>query len=109
MDLKKFKITIAAALMATQLSSTADAGVNRDQLHVIQAFIEQNDIDGLLVFLNANPELLIGDSYLSTRLSQFYERMSTVSGRTFPAFFTQNAFSQLARETSRSTSITGIY
>jgi hypothetical protein len=73
MDLKKLKITIAAALMAGQLTTPVEASVNRDQLLEIREYITAVDVQGLVAYLEANPRLMQGTSEVSGQLARYYD------------------------------------
>lgn len=65
-------ITVSAMLLAAQLGSPLAAQEpSIDKLAAIAAYLENNQIEELRAFVQANPELLVGESAMAVLLRQF--------------------------------------
>jgi hypothetical protein len=69
---RKVAITVSAMILAAQLGSPIAAQEpSLQHLTQIAALLTDNDIDGLRAYLEANPDLLEGDSQLAILLRRF--------------------------------------
>jgi hypothetical protein len=69
---RKVAITVSAMILAAQLGSPIAAQEpSLQHLTQIAALLTENDIDGLRAYLEANPDLLEGDSQLAILLRRF--------------------------------------
>jgi hypothetical protein len=65
-------VAVAALMLGAQLGSPAAAQEpSLEQLALISQYIEANDLESLISFIAANPELLEGETALAVRLREF--------------------------------------
>lgn len=69
---RKILVTASAMLLAAQLGSPLSAAQpTTEQLSLIAAYLEANDVQGLRAYLRAYPELAEGDTPLAILLRRF--------------------------------------
>lgn len=77
---RKVGITVSAMLLATQLGSPAMAQTTSDdKLGAIAGYLENNQFEALRAFLQANPELLLGDTALAVLLREFMDDSGSIT------------------------------
>lgn len=69
---RKILVTASAMLLAAQLGSPVSAAQpTTEQLNLIAAYLEANDVRGLRAYLQVYPELAEGDTPLAVLLRRF--------------------------------------
>lgn len=83
---RKVSIAVSAMILAVQLGSPAvgQQSASLEQLSTIATLLNANDVGGLRAYLEANPELLEGDSELAALLRRFLAASAEVT--TYLAF-----------------------
>ena len=77
---RKVVVTVSAMIVAAQLGSPlAVAQPTVAQLGEIAGYLEANDVDGLRGYLDANPDLVEGDTTLAGLLRQFLSESADVT------------------------------
>lgn len=90
---RRIGATVAAMLVAVQLGSPlAAAEPTIVQLNTIKTMLADNDVAALQAYLQGNPELLEGDSQLSTLLRQFL-----LEARRLPGYLSDSPTSNALR------------
>ena len=83
--MKKLKIALLSSVFALGLGQAAHAIYTQDQLEVLRSLIDQGDVQAILLYVEANPDLLNGEDPLAAALRDFVETRGTVLGRLFGA------------------------
>ncbi|MCK0149320.1 hypothetical protein MWU54_04745 [Marivita sp. S6314] len=69
--MKKLKIVLLSSVLAIGLGQAAHAVYSQDDLTTLQNLVEAGDTQGVLAFINANPEVMVGIDPLAEALREF--------------------------------------
>lgn len=69
---RRLSVAVAALLLGLQLGSSVSAQVTEDELALVETYVANEQVDDLLLLLQANPELLELPGALGEALRAFW-------------------------------------
>jgi hypothetical protein len=81
MNGRKLSVALAALLLGLQLGSPISAQVTQEELVLVEVYVANEQVDELLLLLNANPELLELSGALGDALRAFARNPSLATLR----------------------------
>ena len=79
---RRYGVVISAAVLALQLAGSGSAQIappDLEELEIISALLDANDVAGLRRYLALNPELLEGESELAQLLRDYMEQSENMA------------------------------